>query len=76
MLGLLSNNQRIKSAWSVNTGDEQGATVGYQNVSKIEVYHEKEISIVWLLVWKKDSNGLETISSRLNAAFMAQIEYS
>lgn len=68
---ILDDKREIESAWSAPP-DEVGATVGYEGVTKIDVYEECTDTDchIWLRAWRGD-----TIWKRLRANAMAEIRY-
>lgn len=67
---VFDDDREIASVWSENK--EVGASVGFQGVTKIEVYRELGVGsyVAWFQVWKGDF-----MAARLNGLRMAEVRY-
>ncbi len=68
---IIRDKRTIESAWSTGP-DEVGATIGFENVTKIVPYWEngEMATVAWLAVYRGD-----VLWKRLNCAHMAEIRY-
>lgn len=77
MITMLEDKRPIRRAWSIGEQDPIGASVGFKDVVRMEIYGEvgESCLVPWIAVYKTDANGNEYIWTRLNASQMASVEY-